>query len=125
MMEAAPDLERIRACAATFDGDPKQYATPMFLRDLEAVRGAIGAAQINLWGGSYGSRVALAYLKQYPDSIRSAIIDGVAPTAMRILPEALANGEAQLARTIADCAASAPCAGAYPHLADDWTRLEG
>ena len=60
MMQAAPDIAGLRACAAAFDGDPRQYTTPVFLRDLEAVREALGSAQFNLWGGSYGSRVALA-----------------------------------------------------------------
>ena len=123
MLQAAPDPARLRACATAFDGDPRQYTTPVFLRDLEAVRAALGAEQFNLWGGSYGSRVALAYLRAHPERIRTAIIDGVAPTAMRILYEALINGEAQLARTLADCAANAACNAAYPHLADDWARL--
>lgn len=123
MMQAAPDLAGLRACAAAFDGDPREYTTPVFLRDLEAVRAALGAEQLNLWGGSYGSRVALAYLRAHPDRIRSAIIDGVATTAMRIMPEALVNGEAQLARTIADCIAATACGDAFPQLAADWARL--
>jgi pimeloyl-ACP methyl ester carboxylesterase len=34
------------------------------------VRGALGVDQFNLWGGSYGSRVALAYLKAHSGRIR-------------------------------------------------------
>ena len=123
MMQAAPDLAGLRACVAAFDGDPRLYTTPVFLRDLEAVRAALGAAQFNLWGGSYGSRVALAYLRAHPERIRSAIIDGVATTAMRIMPEALVNGEAQLEKTLADCTAAVACGAAYPHLAQAWSRL--
>jgi pimeloyl-ACP methyl ester carboxylesterase len=123
MMQVAPDPAKLRACAAGFDGDPRQYTTPSYVRDLESVRAALGAAQVNLWGGSYGSRVALAYLRAHPERIRAAIIDGAAPTSMRILFEALTNGEARLAQTIADCAANAACNAAYPRLADDWARL--
>ncbi len=123
MMQVAPDPLRLRECAAGFDGDPRQYTTPAFLSDLESVRAALGVGEVNLWGGSYGSRVALAYLRAYPDRIRSVIIDGVATTAMRIMFEALINGEAQLGATIADCGANAACNAAYPRLADDWTRL--
>ena len=123
MMQAAPEPEKLRACAAGFAGDPRLYTTPAFLRDLEAVRAALGAEQVNLWGGSYGSRVALAYLRAHPERIRTAILDGVAPTAMRIMFEALVNGEAQLARTIADCGANPACRAAYPRLEEDWARL--
>ena len=123
MMQVDPEPAAIRACASGFDGDPRLYTTVSYIADLEAVRKALGVERYNLWGGSYGTRVALAYLAQHPQSIRSAIIDGVAPTSMRILFEALNNGQSQLARTIADCQANAACAAAYPGLADDWTRL--
>jgi pimeloyl-ACP methyl ester carboxylesterase len=125
MMQVAPDTARLKACVDAFDGDPKQYTTPAFIADLEAVRAALGAERVNLWGGSYGSRVALAYIKAHPERIRSAIVDGVAPTSMRIIQEGLLNGEHALARTIAECAANASCAAAYPHLADEWAMLAG
>ncbi|MEP6701394.1 MAG: alpha/beta fold hydrolase [Betaproteobacteria bacterium] len=124
MMQVAPDADKLRQCVAAFDGDPKQYTTPAFIADLEAVRNALGVDKFNLWGGSYGSRVALAYLRAHPERIRSVIIDGVAPTSMRIIEEALLNGESRLAQTIADCAAATSCASAFAHLADDWAKLQ-
>ena len=124
MMQVAPDPDKLRECATGFTGDPKQYTTPAFVSDLEAVRGALGVDQFNVWGGSYGSRVALAYLRAHPERIRTAIIDGVAPTSMRIIQEALLNGEARLAQTLADCAAAAPCNAAYPKLAPDWAKMQ-
>jgi pimeloyl-ACP methyl ester carboxylesterase len=123
MMQVAPDPAKLRECAAGFDGDPRQYTTPAFLHDLESVRTALGVEQVNLWGGSYGSRVALAYLRAHPDRIRTVILDGVATTAMRIMFEALTKGEAQLAATIADCGANPACNAAYPRLVEDWARL--
>ena len=124
MLQVAPDPAALRTCAQGFDGDPKQYTTPAFIADLEAVRDALGAERLNLWGGSYGSRVALAYLAAHPDRIRVAILDGVAPTSMRIIQEAFVNGEAQLAQTLADCTATPACAAAYPKLDDDWQKLQ-
>ena len=123
MMQMDPDPAAIRGCASGFDGDPRLYTTPSFVADLEAVRKALGVERYNLWGGSYGTRVALAYLAAHPQSIRSVILDGVAPTSMRILFEGLNNGQSQLVRTIADCQANTGCAAAYPKLADDWTAL--
>jgi len=124
MMQVSPDTAKLKACVAAFDGDPRFYTTNDYLRDLESVREALGAEQFNLWGGSYGSRVALAYLRVHPERIRSAILDGVAPTSMRIIEEALANGETRLRQTMTDCAATAACQAAYPRLAEAWAQLE-
>ena len=123
MMQIDPDPAALKGCVAGFDGDPTLYTTPAYIADLEAVRTALGVERFNLWGGSYGSRVALAYMRAYPQAIRSAIIDGIAPTSMRILFEGLGNGQAQLARTIADCQANAACGAAYPKLGEDWLSL--
>jgi pimeloyl-ACP methyl ester carboxylesterase len=38
--------------------DASQYTTTAFVADLEAVREALGYSKLNLWGGSYGTRVA-------------------------------------------------------------------
>ena len=51
--------------------DAAQYTTTAWIADLEAMRAALGYATLNLWGGSYGTRVALEYLRRHPDRVRS------------------------------------------------------
>ena len=51
--------------------DVTQYTTEAFIGDLEAVRTALGYPRWNLWGGSYGSRVALEYLRHHGDRVRT------------------------------------------------------
>jgi pimeloyl-ACP methyl ester carboxylesterase len=48
------------------DADLKQYTTSAAVDDLDAVRQALGYSRINLLGVSYGTRVALEYLRRYP-----------------------------------------------------------
>ena len=43
---------------------------------------ALGYPRWNLWGGSYGTRVALEYLRRHPDRVRTMVLDGVAPPGM-------------------------------------------
>ena len=62
--------------------DAAQYTTAAWIADLDAVRAAMGYAKVNLWGGSYGTRVALEYLRRHPDRVRSVVLDGVAPPSM-------------------------------------------
>jgi pimeloyl-ACP methyl ester carboxylesterase len=47
--------------------------------DLNDLRQALGHAQWNLYGTSYGTRVALVTMRAYPDGIRSAVLDSVLP----------------------------------------------
>lgn len=83
--------------------DLAQYATWIAVRDVEAVRRALGYGPVNLWGASYGTRAAMEYARQFPDSVRSVVIDGVAP-AMTPLPVALAfDTDLALDQVLARC----------------------
>jgi pimeloyl-ACP methyl ester carboxylesterase len=85
LAETAPDAGAFaalaRECAAKVAdrADPRFYTTTDAIADLDAVREAIGAAKINLVGGSYGTRVAQQYAARFPDRVRSIVLDGVAP----------------------------------------------
>jgi len=84
------------------------------MRDIDAVRRQLGAERINLLGGSYGTRAALEYLRQFPQHVRSVVLDGVAPPDM-VLPAAFAvDSDASLAALGRACAADARCAARFP-----------
>ena len=110
------EMERDRLlCLATLKGNPAVHRTDDYIDDLELVRKAFGQQKINVWGGSYGSRVALRYMKRYPNSIRTAVLDGVAPTTLHLPDDALQTSEAELRSVLAGCAASVGCNQAYPN----------
>ena len=46
------------------------------IRDLEAMRAALGAPRWNIWGMSYGTRIGYRYAREYPDRVRTLILDG-------------------------------------------------
>ena len=71
-----PELEK---CVDNLDADTRYYTTTESIKDLEAVRKAMKIEKWNLIGISYGTRKALTYMKMFPDSIRSVILDGVVP----------------------------------------------
>jgi len=78
-------VPRARACAGELRAqgvDAAQYTTTAWIADLEAMRDALGIAQWNLWGGSYGTRVAQEYLRRHPDRIRTVTLDAVVPPSM-------------------------------------------
>jgi pimeloyl-ACP methyl ester carboxylesterase len=106
-----------KKCLDTLKGNAATHRTDDYIADLELVRKALGYDKINVWGGSYGSRVALRYMKLHPDVIRTSIVDGVAPTTLRLPNDALANSEAELRAAFAACAQMPECAKAHPNIA--------
>ena len=93
--------------------DVAQFTTSVAARDIEAVRQAIGAPKLNLYGGSYGTRMAQEYARQYPDAVRSIILDGVAPPALALGSEHAINLEATLKTILGSCAQQPACAKAF------------
>jgi pimeloyl-ACP methyl ester carboxylesterase len=125
---ALDPLPKAKACAAELLGrgvDLAQYTTAAFVADLEAVRSALGYGRINLWGGSYGTRVALEYIRRHPQRIRSAVLDGVAPPAMTILLDVWPARQAALAALLAACRSSASCRQAHPDLEANLAAIAG
>ncbi|MET3116680.1 pimeloyl-ACP methyl ester carboxylesterase [Undibacterium sp. GrIS 1.8] len=101
-------------------GDLRFFSTSIAVQDLEAVRLSQAYGKINLVGASYGTRVGLEFLRQYPQSVRRLVIDGVVPPDMR-LPAA--DAQKALDGVFADCAKDARCNKAYPDLAACWKKL--
>lgn len=84
--------------------------------DIEDLRRALGAEQINLIGGSYGTRLALTAMRYRPETLRSVVLDSVYPLQENFHTGAFASYRQSLERLFAACAADAACNGAYPNL---------
>ncbi len=84
--------------------------------DVEALRRALGYDKINLYGTSYGTRLALETLRDFPNGIRSVVIDGVLPPQADPFAQIPANGEQALQGVFNACAADATCNQNYPNL---------
>ena len=106
----------VQECLASLDADPRHYATTTAAADLDEVLGALGYGRVNLWGGSYGTRMALELMRRYPERVRTATLDGVAPMGMKLPLSFVADGEAAFDRLLADCEDEPACRKAYPSL---------
>ncbi len=121
--DAAAKAAAIDECLGDLDADPRQYTTVNHVKDLEAVRAALGREQINLYGGSYGTRVALVYLREYPGSLRAVVMDSVASMQMRVGLEMGADAQLSLDQVFARCAAEPACAERFPDPAGTLARV--
>ncbi len=125
--DPARGVARLRECQLALQklpqGDLRFYTTTIAMQDADAVRVALGAAQVDVVGGSYGTRAALEYMRQFPQAVRRAVIDGVAPPDM-VLPASFStDNQAALDAVFAACEAAEACRTHFPQLRADWRRL--
>ncbi len=118
--EAAAQVARLHDCRRALQQLPhgrlQHYATRVAMQDADAVRRALGVAQVNVVGGSYGTRAALDYQRQFPQAVRRLVLDGVAPPDM-VLPAAFSpDSQAALDAVFAACAADAGCSARHGDL---------
>src|SRR6185312_2019929 len=125
LFEDALPEDLVRKCLASLDADPRQYLTSIAVEDIDDVRRALGYDKVNLWGGSYGTRVELEYVRRHGAHVRSMVLDGVAPATMKLPLSFVADGEAALAKLVSDCEADAMCRLTYPDLRGTIESLRG
>ncbi|MBL8058998.1 MAG: alpha/beta fold hydrolase, partial [Anaerolineales bacterium] len=107
VLDEAAVTALLQACPEKLNADLRQYTTEIAMRDLDAVRAALGYEQINLYGASYGTRAALTYLRLYPDRVRTLILDSVVDADFRLLLNASRDGQRALELAFARCQAEA------------------
>jgi pimeloyl-ACP methyl ester carboxylesterase len=108
--------QSLQACLAGLEGNPALYTTAQAVEDLEQVRSSMGYEQIDLYGASYGTRVALAYLRQYPSRVRTVILDGVAPPNWTLGVTVSQDAQRALDMIFQRCADDPQCNRTFPDL---------
>lgn len=118
-------LPAVRACRARLErsADLTRYTTAIAVDDLDEVRQALGYTTINLYGTSYGSRVAQVYMRRHPGSLRAVTMKGIVPPSMA-MPESHARaGEDAWQALVARCRGDEGCRRTYPTLDADFRGL--
>jgi pimeloyl-ACP methyl ester carboxylesterase len=93
------------------------------MQDFDAVRAQLGVQQINAVGISYGTRAILEYMRQFPDHVRRAVLDSVAPPDMVMPLSASTDAQHAIEAVFDACSAEASCRARFPHLRDEWKAL--
>lgn len=114
-LEPIFDEQVFRDCLARLAEryDLTQYSTANAVDDLDDVRAALGYDRINLYGGSYGTRAALEYVRRHPDQVRVAMLNGVAPVAFINPLYHASSAQAALDLIMDECEADPDCRGAF------------
>jgi len=121
-----PDAEVaawLRGCLDSYDADPTRYTTAAAVRDLEYVRATLGYQRINVYGISYGTRVALELLRHYPTRVRTVILDGVVPSDVAIGLDAAVDAQRALDMILGRCASDPVCGERFLRLSERFEQL--
>lgn len=122
-LKPTADHSDLKKCLAGYDADVRLYTTPIAMDDLDQVRAALGYDRINLWGGSYGTRAALVYLRRHGAHARTAVLDGVAPPGM-YLPASLGpDAQRSMDLVFRGCSEDPACEKAFPELKSRFQAL--
>lgn len=118
-------IDKIRQCRDELAqrADLTQYTTSRIVDDLEAVRKKLGYKAVDLYGTSYGTRVAIEFMRRYPRRVRTAILDGVVPPFLHSPETFAADAQQTLERVFALCDADAKCRNAFPDVRGDYAKV--
>ncbi len=94
------------------------YHSAASAADLEDLRVALGYTQWNLFGISYGTRLALTAMRDHPAGIRSVVLDSVYPLQVNLYTDMPANANRAFTTLFNGCARNAGCNARYPNLED-------
>ncbi len=106
----------VAECLSALDADPRQFTHAQSLADLDDVQRALGYEQVNLWGGSWGTRAALLYSLWHPERVRSVVLDGAVPLSMDFPASASADAQRALDLLLEDCESDPACRTTFPEL---------
>lgn len=118
-------MDRLMTCRDRLaaNADLSAYNSATSADDVEDLRRALGVEAINLWGGSYGTRLALEVMRRHPDGLRSVVLDAVYPPEVDLFVEAPSNFERALEALFASCAANPTCGSAFPALRSEFLAM--
>jgi pimeloyl-ACP methyl ester carboxylesterase len=112
-----------QSCLAALPYDPRYFTTSIAVQDLEALRVALAIPQLNLYGVSYGTRVAQHFLRRFPDSTRTVILDGVVPPAIALGPVIAIEAQKALDAIFNRCAENGECNQRFPDIRSTFASL--
>lgn len=116
-------IEYTRECLQQLPYDPRFFTTSVAVQDIEAVREALAYPVLNLYGVSYGSRVAQHFARRYPKSTRTIVIDGVVPPQLSLGPEIATESQKAVDNILSRCADDEACNERFPNIAATFARV--
>ena len=122
---AGPEMirELLDDCLAQIERDPRLYTTSLAVRDLDALRQAYGIEAWNIYGVSYGTRVAQHYIRRYRQHVRAVILDGSIPAPTILGPYIAVAMQDTFDEILARCERDSACSGQFGDVASKFADV--
>ncbi len=122
-MDSVFQIEAYRTGLAELEKnfDLTLYSTSTAMDDINEARIALGYDQINIMGGSYGTRACLVYMRRHPETVRTAVLNGVAPIAFHNPLYHAYGAQRALDLILQECADDSDCHHAFPKVEEECT----
>lgn len=114
--DLVPVARACRARLAAQGVDVAQYTTAALAQDIDRLRAALGYDDWHVYSSSYGTQVALFLLRDFPQGVRSVVLDST-------IPPGVYDQAPRLQGVFALCAADFVCRAAYPQLQAQYAEL--
>ncbi|MFJ9076441.1 alpha/beta fold hydrolase [Streptomyces sp. NPDC102278] len=129
----APSTERLhvqatKACRDQLAGrglDLSAYNDTESAADYEDLRATLGVKKWNLYGISYGTHLALVYMRLHPEGLRSVGLDGILPPSKAGSAATWSSLRQGIDSLFKACADQPACNTRYPNLAATFDKLVG
>jgi pimeloyl-ACP methyl ester carboxylesterase len=103
--------------------DLSAYNSLQNAADVNTIRQALGYDEYNFYGVSYGTLLGLHLLRDHPEHLRSAILDGVVPTNLNFIHKVAANTDRVFTEIFGTCLADPQCNNQYPNLEERFFNI--
>lgn len=115
--------EIARLCLEKLGEDVRYYTTSAAVKDLDRVRELLGYEQLDLYGVSYGTRVAQHYARRFPERTRTVVLDGVVPVDLPLGPDIAPDAQRALERILDRCIDQPECYLAFGDIRRKFSEL--
>lgn len=118
-MDGAKIDEIFSTCTAELRAEGRDlsaYNTVQNAKDVRALMQTLGYGEYNIYGISYGTKLAMEVMRSAPDGVRSVVLDSVFPPNARAYDTNILPVQEGVQQVVNQCAADAACAAAFPDL---------
>lgn len=120
------EVETAKSCHAFWEAEGinlAAYNSAESASDVADLRVALGIERWNLYGISYGTRLALTVLRDHPEGVRSVVIDSVYPPNIDAYSEQPQNNADAILLLLDECKRDKACKKAFPQVEEHLYEL--
>ncbi len=101
------------------------YTTEASAADIKDILSVLGYKKVDLYGASYGTRLAQVVMRDYPDIVESVVVDSVVPIETKFFNSLSQGTTSSLQALFKTCAADPQCNASFPSLESEfWQEVD-